>query len=58
MLSMFRIWRRIRGGRWARVTGYLWGKRWVRVTSWCMEESEENHGYGWPWQRLFLWLGW
>ena len=30
MLSQFRWYRRWRGGYWARVTGWLWGTRWVQ----------------------------
>lgn len=37
-----RWWRRLRGGRWAQVTGHLWGKRWVRVTDECVERCEED----------------
>jgi hypothetical protein len=31
MLSGFQWYRRLCGGRWAKVAGYFWGKRWVRV---------------------------
>lgn len=31
MLGHWRWYRRWRGGRWARVTGYVWGYRWVRL---------------------------
>lgn len=41
-MSAFRWYRRWRGGRWARVTGYLWGHRWVRVSNECLERVDED----------------
>lgn len=43
MLSYFRWWRWLRGGRWARVTGWLWGKRWVQIPQECVEPHDEHH---------------
>lgn len=37
-----RWWRRLRGGRWARVTGWFWGQRWVRVSDACVERVDED----------------
>ncbi len=41
-MSHFQWWRRLRGGRWGAVTGYFWGKRWVRVTDECVERIDED----------------
>ena len=30
-LAEFRWYRRLWGGKWAQVTGWWWGKRWVRA---------------------------
>lgn len=38
MLKHFYWYRRLRGGAWARVTGYVWGYRWVRLPP-----GQENH---------------
>ena len=38
----WRIYRRLIGGRWATVTGFLWGRRWVRVPDECVERIEED----------------
>lgn len=38
-----RHYRRWRGGRWARVTGFCWGRRWVRVGDECVERVEEDY---------------
>lgn len=35
--------RRMRGGRWATVTGWMWGRRWVRVTDAGVEPVEEDY---------------
>lgn len=35
--------RKLRGGEWARITGWLWGQRWVRVGCECKESVEENY---------------
>lgn len=43
MLTSLRAYRRWRGGRWARVTGSLWGRRWVRVGPECVERVEEDY---------------
>jgi hypothetical protein len=32
MLSYFKFYRRLRGGRWGRVTGWFFGYRWVRLS--------------------------
>jgi hypothetical protein len=42
-LAYFRFYRRWRGGKWARVTGFLSGKRWVRVSCECLEIVEEDY---------------
>lgn len=40
---MFGQWyRRLRGGKWARVTGWLWGCRWIRVSADCVELVDED----------------
>jgi hypothetical protein len=43
MLGNFRWYRRLRGGRWAKVTGWFWGERWIRVTDACLEECQEDY---------------
>jgi hypothetical protein len=43
MLSRFKCYRRWRGGRWARITGWFWGKRWVRVPNECVETIDEDY---------------
>ena len=45
-LKNFRWWRRWRGGRWARVTGWLWGVRWVRIPRACVERPDEDYYIG------------
>ena len=42
MLSSFRWYRRLRGGRWSRVTGFMYGKRWVQVDDNCREACDED----------------
>lgn len=42
MLSNFRWYRRWRGGKWAKVTGWLWGKRWVYCPQ-SVEQVDENY---------------
>jgi hypothetical protein len=41
MFSSFAWYRRMRGGRWARVTGFLLGRRWVRLPEGSLERYEE-----------------
>ncbi len=41
-MSFFQWYRMLRGGRWAKVTGWLWGKRWVRVSDECVERVDED----------------
>lgn len=43
MIANFKWWRRYRGGRWARVTGLLWGLRWVRMPDSSIEPCEEDY---------------
>lgn len=43
VISRFKCYRRWRGGRWARVTGLLWGRNWVRVSDACVERVDENY---------------
>jgi hypothetical protein len=43
MIQNFQFYRKLRGGRWARVTGFLWGFRWIRVTSECVERIDEEY---------------
>ena len=42
MLSNFRWYRRWRGGKWAKVTGYLSGQRWVHCPA-SVEQVDENY---------------
>jgi len=42
MLANFQWYRRLRGGRWARVCGWFWGKRWVWVPHECVERVDED----------------
>lgn len=41
-MNRFRWYRRARGGRWARVGGLLWGRRWIRVSDDCIERVDED----------------
>jgi hypothetical protein len=53
---MFGRWyRKLRGGRWAQVTGFFFGKRWVKVPDECIQIADyedyrttsydnDNHG--------------
>lgn len=52
-LSYFKWYRKLRGGRWAQVTGLMFGKRWVRVEPECVERVDEdydNYWEGMPWR--------
>jgi len=40
-MSYFQWWRRLRGGRWAKVTGLIFGYRWIRVNPECVEHVDE-----------------
>ena len=42
-ISDIRAYRKLRGGRWGKVTGYMWGWRWVRVTDECVERVDEDY---------------
>ncbi len=42
-VSGFRSYRRFRGGRWGKVTGLMWGSRWVRVTPECLDRIDEDY---------------
>lgn len=42
MLSCFQWYRRWRGGKWATVTGWFWGRRWIRLPGACLEPCEED----------------
>jgi len=42
--SQLRWYRRNRGGRWAKVGGWLYGHRWVQVTDACVERVDEVWG--------------
>lgn len=44
ILSNFHWWRRFRGGKWGRVTGLVWGRRWVRMPIASAELPDEWHG--------------
>lgn len=41
-MSSFRWWRRLRGGKWAKVTGLMWGHRWILVPDSCRERIDEH----------------
>ncbi len=43
MLARFSRWRRARGGRWATVTGFLYGRRWICVGPLCVERVDEDY---------------
>ncbi|MGA2905953.1 MAG: hypothetical protein ABSD98_19170 [Candidatus Korobacteraceae bacterium] len=45
-MNRFRWWRRLRGGRWAKMPGLLWGWRWVRLSPWdfVWDDCDENWG--------------
>ncbi len=42
MLTQFRWYRRLQGGRWSTVCGMFWGRRWVRVSDACLERIDED----------------
>ncbi len=42
MLSRFRWYRRLRGGRWARVTSLWFGWRWFRMPNTALERADED----------------
>lgn len=44
LLENFLWYRRMRRGRWARVTRLFYGKRWVRVGEECVERVDEDYG--------------
>ena len=43
MIAHLKCYRRWRGGRWAKVTGWLWGKRWIKVPPECWERVDEDY---------------
>lgn len=43
MIAQFKWYRRWRGGRWATVTGLMWGRNWVRVGPECLERVDEDY---------------
>ena len=47
VMGNFRWYRRLRGGRWARVTGLMFGMRWIRVPPECVERCEEDWDLYW-----------
>ncbi len=47
-MNRFRWWRRLRGGRWAAVTGWFWGRRWVRVSPSAFTGDAEVEDYNPP----------
>jgi hypothetical protein len=46
-LARFRWYRRRRGGKWARTTGFFW-PHWIRVPDECVERVDE-HWFTWSW---------
>jgi len=56
MLSNFQWWRRLCGGKWARVTGYLWGQRWVSVPYGEQQPCDENWYRGDIMKPLDWWI--
>lgn len=53
ILAQFRWYRRLRGGYWAQVTGWLWGQNWVR----CSERDQPTPDKVWefyPWASKTL----
>lgn len=41
-LARFQWYRKWRGGKWALVTGMLWGRNWYRVSCECVERVDED----------------
>lgn len=41
-MNSFQWYRKWRGGRWAKVTGYFFRYRWVRVPDECVERVDED----------------
>jgi hypothetical protein len=44
IFNHFQWYRRWRMGKWARVTGLMWGLRWVRLPEWSHGQAEEDWG--------------
>ena len=42
LLGQFISYRKWRGGRWARITGWMGGYRWVRVGPICVDRVDED----------------
>lgn len=42
-LYSLKSYRRFRGGAWATVTGFMWGRRWVRLGPEAAYQAEENY---------------
>lgn len=43
MLSQFKWYRRLRGGRWGKVSGLFYDHAWIRVTDACVEDVDEDY---------------
>lgn len=43
MLSRFKWYRRLRGGRWGKVSGLFYDHQWIRVTDACVEDVDEDY---------------
>ena len=44
ILGGFAWYRRLRGGRWGRYGGLLWGHNWMKLRDECVEKENENWG--------------
>lgn len=43
-LENFKWYRKYKRGKWAKVTGFLFGTRWIQIPMWSLEKCDENHG--------------
>jgi len=41
-MQNFQWFRRMVGGKWAKVSGWFWGKRWIHVHPDCVERVDED----------------
>jgi hypothetical protein len=43
MIAHLKCYRRWRGGRWGMVTGWLWGRRWIKMPLGSLERADEDY---------------
>ena len=40
-VAQFKLYRKLRGGSWAKCTGLFWGKRWFRIGKFWHRDAQE-----------------